>query len=125
MALGVAVALGLAVAGVLSTDSGQVTLPSAVERIVPVAGSLITPQGDVGADLADDLTGLLIIDGDEVPLDQLTRVEPLGQVFFSPGPGQYLRAFEPGTHSVTVVYWERTKTQADASSFTWQFRVGS
>lgn len=124
MAVGIAAAVGLVVTGFLVAESGETELPGAVERIVPADGALISPQGDVGADLADDHTGVLFVDGHEIPLDQLTVVEPLGQIFFSPGPGRDLASFEAGTHTVSVVYWRRQQTRDDASTFTWEFRVG-
>ncbi len=125
VAVAIAVALGLFVVGFYASDTDdEVTLPAEVERIVPSHGALIRPQGDVGADLADTYTGVLLIDGVELPLDQLTVVDELGQVFFNPGPDRDIVRFSPGTHSATVVYWPRDEGRDAAESFTWQFRVG-
>lgn len=125
MAVGVAGALGLLALGFTVSESGEKELPTAVQSITPSEGALISPQGSVGADLADDHTGVLVIDGTEVPLDQLTIVEPLGQVYFRPGEGLSLSAFEAGTHRVSVVYWPKAQSREESSAFTWQFRVGS
>lgn len=125
MAAGVALGIGLLVAGFYaSSNSEEVTLPPEVERIVPSAGSIIRPQGAVLVDLVDTYTGVLAIDGEEIPLDQLTVVEPLGQISFSPDEAKEITRFEPGTHSATVTFWEKAETRASAQSFTWQFRVG-
>jgi len=125
MTLGVVGAVTLIVIGVLIAEPTTPELPAAIESIVPGEGALISPQGSVGADLADDHTGVLIIDGAEVPLDQLTIVEPLGQIYFSPGADQIIPVFDAGTHRVSVVYWPKAQTRADATTYGWQFRVGS
>ena len=124
MAVAIVGAGALVVGGFLAADSGEEGLPAAVEGITPADGALVSPQGDVGADLADDHTGVLIVDGVEIPSEQLTLVEPLGQVFFSPGPGKNLSSFSAGTHRVSVVYWPKAQTREDGSSYSWQFRVG-
>lgn len=126
MAAGVAAALALMVLGFYASDSGDdAPLPEEVERIVPTRGALISPQGDVGADLADTFEGALRIDGAEIPLDQLTVVEATGQLFFNPGAGKDIERFTPGVHSASVIYWPQGESRDEASSFTWQFRVGS
>ncbi|MBI2168510.1 MAG: hypothetical protein HYU28_03270 [Actinobacteria bacterium] len=124
MAVAVASAIGLVVAGFLAAESDEVTLPDAIQRIIPTDGALIAPQGNVGVDLSDDHTGVLMIDGREIPGFQATSVESLGQVFFSPGPGKEIREFRAGTHRITVVYWDKAKTRDDGASFSWTFRVG-
>lgn len=125
MAVAVVAAAGLIVAGFYAADSeGGVAIPAEVERIVPSHQALISPQGSVGADLVNTHTGILQIDGTEVPADQLTLVEPLGQVFFTPGASKDIRLFEAGLHSASVVYWDKSESRDDSDSFTWQFRVG-
>lgn len=125
MAAGVALAAMLLVLGFRISDTGSgITLPPEVERIIPADGSLVSPQAQVGVDLLDDHTGVLAIDGREIPEDQLVRVDSLGQLFFSPGEDRDIEAFEPGRHSITVSYWPKTQTRDAAEDFTWQFQVG-
>lgn len=123
---GLVLVANLVVLAILSADTNpsKQNQPSAVESVLPDSGSLIRPQEDVGADLRDDYTGVLLIDRQEVPLDQLTVVEPLGQVSFRPGPGKEITAFRPGTHTATVIYWPQEKSRKESSSFSWTFKVG-
>jgi hypothetical protein len=106
-------------------------LPGEIESLVPVPGAVIRPQEDVGADLKDTFTGVLIIDGHRLPEDQIKVVPGLGQVSFRPGPEKDIRALTPGPHSATIVYWPQDKAGEDAArdagalkSYTWQFTAG-
>jgi hypothetical protein len=101
--------------------------PTSVETVTPRPGELIRQQDTITADLRDGLTGVLLIDGAEVPLDQLEIVKPLSQISFRPGPGKDLERFEPGDHTATVLSWVGTQFNrpAKVGSYSWRFRVGA
>jgi hypothetical protein len=125
VAVVIAAAAGLFALSFTTSDSGDgPTLPSGVHAIEPIHQALISPQGTIGVDLADDHTGVLLIGGQEVPEDQLVRVAPLGQLSFNPGPDKDVERFEAGTHTATVVYWPVAESRDAAQRFTWIFRVG-
>ena len=124
MALGIVVALTLVVLGFAGRVDEQVKLPRGIERVVPSVGALVRPQEEIGVDLANDRTGVLVLDGAEIPEDQLTRVDPLGQVFFRPGTDKDLDRFEAGNHRVTVLFWPKAATRDSAETFSWRFQVG-
>jgi hypothetical protein len=105
-------------------DEGP-SLPVEIEDVTPAPNSVIRPQEDVGADLDDTYTGVLLIDDVEIPLDQLQVVPPLGQVIFRPGEGKEISRLAPGPHRATIEYWPQNKTREEAArSFTWQFTAG-
>jgi len=110
-----------------NTRNERVGYPTAVEELTPRPGELIRQQDTITADLRDGLTGVLLIDGAEVPLDQLEIVKPLSQISFRPGPGKDLAKFEPGTHTATVLYWigSQQNRPAKVGSYSWPFRVGA
>jgi hypothetical protein len=128
----VAVLLVVASLGAVVLDSADTSRPSesrntavrlgaAVESVNPEDGEIL--QDAITADLRNDLTGVLVIDGIEVPEDQTDRVEPLGQVSFRPGPGKDIVRFEPKRHRVAVLYWEQGKRRpAHPGGYTWTFR---
>jgi hypothetical protein len=102
------------------------TFPVAVDTVTPRPGELMRPQDDVVADLDATLTGVLLIDGQEVPEDQTDRVLNLGEISFRPGPAKDVDAFDPGAHTATVLYWPQGKERpADPASYSWSFRVGA
>lgn len=126
IALLTVVNLGVVLLSASDTEPGGRRLPESVEGVFPGPGELVGLQETISADLRDDLTGVLVLDGVEVPEDQLDRVEPLGQVSFRPGGGKELRRLEPGTHTVVVLYWpQRTERPAEPSSYGWSFRAGA
>jgi hypothetical protein len=128
VALVVLVVLNLGVLALDQSDTstGGRTLPSAVDSVTPAPGELVRLQDTIGADLRDDLTGVLVLDGAEIPEDQLERVIPLAQVSFRPGPDQDLASFEAGEHTLVVLYWPQGKPRpARPSSYSWSFRAGA
>ncbi|MGI9120190.1 MAG: hypothetical protein ACR2G7_08750 [Acidimicrobiales bacterium] len=97
----------------------------AVERLVPSQGSQVLRQTEIGIDLAPEWTAVLLVDGKEIPEDQLRRVDAQNQVFFTPGPGKEIEQLEAGTVSVTAMVWRPVagETRADADVVRWTFQV--
>jgi hypothetical protein len=124
LAVAAVVAVNLLVAAaVIGGRDEAPELPSNIESVIPAPGSGMLAQDDVGADLLDTFTGVLLIDGVEIPEDQLRINRPLGQVSFRPGEGKDISRLEEGLHSATIVYWPQDRSRDDAKSFTWQFRA--
>jgi hypothetical protein len=121
-------ALNLVIFGLSSSDTSPEgrTLPNTIDSLTPAPGELIRLQDTIGADLRDDLTGVLLLDGVEIPEDQLDRVVPLAIVSFRPGPDQDLERFEAGEHTLTVLHWPQGKARpANPDSYSWSFRAGA
>ncbi len=122
----VAMLLAVATLGAVlldATDTSRVNEAprEAVESVNPANGEIL--QNAITADLRNDLTGVLVIDDVEVPEDQTNRVEELGQVSFRPGPGTDVVRFEPGPHTVTVLFWAQGEDRpAHPDRYTWTFR---
>ena len=105
--------------------------PVEIQELFPAESQLMLPQDKVGADLRDEFTGQVAIDGRIMPQDQITGDPNLGQVFFEPGPDKDLREISKGAHNATIEWWPREiKTAEDAAakralrSYTWAFKVG-
>jgi len=127
--LAVVISLGALLLNHSDTDTRteRFGYPTAVEEVTPRPGELIRLQDTITADLRDGLTGVLLIDRQEVPLDQLEIVKPLSQISFRPGPGKDLERFEPGVHTATVLYWVGTQFNRPdkVGSYSWEFRAGA
>lgn len=107
-----------------SSEPGEKALPSAVESVSPEPGTQADRRITVTVDLRDGLTGVLEIDGLRLPEDQLDYIAPQGIISFQPGPDQELSSFEPGEHTVRVLYWKATEAEpADPDSYGWRFRA--
>jgi hypothetical protein len=117
--------LAIIINAVSDTSDKSRVFPSEVENVNPPPNSVTGPIDTVSADLRNDLTGVLIIDRQEVPEDQLTR-DSLAVVSFRPGPGKDLRRFSAGTHQVTVLYWGATKPRPKhPAGYSWSFRAAA
>lgn len=130
--VGALVALNLIIVAVYVGGRGNevIDLPPAIDSVFPAPNSVIRPQESVGANLAEDHTGIVFIDDVRIPEDQLI-LRP-GEVLFRPGEGLEITRLAPGPHRATIKYWPQEKAtdeqQADAReiarSFTWQFTAG-
>ncbi len=103
----------------------EVAATGSVEQLVPPQGAQVLRQSEIGIDLAPEWTGVLQINGVEIPEDQLRRVPAQNQVFFSPGPGKDIEELPPGQVSVVALIWlpVAAETRDDADTVRWTFQV--
>jgi hypothetical protein len=100
------------------------TIDSAVEQVVPGDGEAALRQSQIGVDLETGWTGVLAVDGTEIPEDQLRRNDPLNQVFFTPGEGQVIEELDPGNHNASALIWRTaSQTRNEGRTVNWEFRV--
>jgi hypothetical protein len=109
-----------------TTPPAPVGQPTNVVSVQPTPGSLARPQTTLDAQLQTNLTGTFVLDGQEIPVNQLETAVATGEVAFRPGPGKSLEQFAPGNHTVTVEFWLATKPRpTNPGSYSWTFRVGA
>jgi hypothetical protein len=97
--------------------------PTAIVRLYPCPNDTDLRQGIIGVSLGSGLTGVLIVDYHEIPLDQL-RTGGANQIYFQPGPGTEIGALAPGPHRASVIYWPATGTREhDGNEYAWTFSV--
>jgi hypothetical protein len=110
-----------------TSPQGRPPLPVTVESISPERGELTGLVATVSVDLRNDLTGVLVVDGLEIPEDQLERVKELGEISFRPGPGKAITKLRTGSNEVVVKYWSQklTNRPANPPSFGWSFRASA
>jgi len=109
-----------------NADPKPLLTEQAVEELIPADGSpSVLRQAEIGIDLKPGWTGELSVNGRLIPEDQLRRNDPLNQVFFTPGPGKEIEAFDAGTVVVVANIWRPVdgETRDDARSVVWRFRV--
>lgn len=135
-----AVATGLLVIGFQGardqTATVQAVRPAAVLLVFPAEGASSLRQEPIGAQLADEFTGELAVDGAPIPLDQTQRPGSIGkdntpaaaglaglnQYSFAPGAGKEIERLAPGPHRATIYYWDRvTGSRETAMAYDWTF----
>jgi hypothetical protein len=129
VAIALIAVLNLGIILLVSSDTsapGTEALPDVVESIAPERGELTGLVDDVSVDLRDDLTGVLVIDGIEIPEDQTGGVPELGILTFRPGPDKELSRFRTGENTVVVRYWlQGEERPAEPASYGWRFRAAA
>jgi hypothetical protein len=131
VALLVVVNLGIVLVNASDTTrTGSNVLPADIQAVSPAPNRLTGLVDTVTVDLADQYTGVLVIDGIEIPEDQLERVPGIQQVSFRPGPGKEISQFRAGDNTVTVKYWngrlqDRPTNDKDLYSYSWTFRAAA
>jgi hypothetical protein len=116
-------------AGVRATDTGgedPVTVsgrPDVVEHLVPGAGDEVIRQAELGVDLAPGYDGTLLVNGVEIPTEELRRVPEQNQVFFTPGEGKVVEQLNAGPNCATAIVWKASagRGTADDQTFSWCF----
>jgi hypothetical protein len=97
--------------------------PEAVEFVFPQPGDRDLQQTTIVADLAPGYTGYLLIDGVEVPQDDIQFVDALNTVTLKPTEDSDYRELSAGEHCVTVVYRVIGEPRSQSSSYRWCFSV--
>lgn len=134
-----AAASALLVIGFQESKDGGIDLrqsrPVPVLRVFPAEGASSLRQEPIGAQLADEYTGEIEIDGRPIPLDQTERpvvgtdngrvqrgLAGLNQVSFTPGAGKDISSLSPGKHNARILFWLKAGgTRAQALSYSWSF----
>jgi len=124
-------ALAALYAGVRATDTADddpVTVsgrPDVVERLVPGEGDEVIRQAELGIDLAPGYEGTLVVNGVEIPDDELRLVPEQNQVFFTPGDGKVVEALHAGPNCALALVWKSSQGRGTANdkSFTWCFEA--
>ncbi len=147
LSLVIAVGLALVVRGIAVgvTGDDRADLPDAIESVDPVPEAVqVLSQTSVFVDLDSGYTGVLVIDGIELPtvdIDDLAEqfaAEPGQQIdlpattifeggnatlTFIPSDEALITGFESGLHRAQVIYWRVDDGRQRPRSFTWTFTV--
>lgn len=123
------------------TGDARIDYPPEIERVDPVPNSVsVLAQTSVFVDLQQGYTGVLVINGVEIPTFRIGQVEvepgrqieiPPVTVFepgnatltFRPSPGAPVERFENGMQLVEVIYWREDEGRQRSQSFIWEFNV--
>jgi hypothetical protein len=122
--------LALAVTGLVvgfaSAKTGDTAAPivynSYVRQLIPSPSAIERRQTQVGVRLVEGFQGRLIIDGKEIPDDQVyASLDPntgaggntgvlsdntlRNDVLFTPGPNKEFEIFSPGEHCAVAIFW--------------------
>jgi hypothetical protein len=144
VSFGLALGVVLIVYGFATARTGRDAqgLPDEIESISPAKGDQVLRQSAIEVDLIPGYRGVLIIDGEELPVVDLegsatagpgetinaditaTKFEPGNNTLtYQPQKGAPIAQFATGPHEVKVVYWKIDEGRQAARSFTWQFEV--
>ncbi len=95
-----------------------------VELLLPQRNAQVPQQSSVGIDLVADWTGVLVLNGTEIPEDQLQITPELGLIQYTPADDQAVEELRAGTNTITAVVWPRSESRETASqNVTWTFEV--
>ena len=77
-----------------------------VENLIPRRDAQVPQQSNVGIDLVTGWDGVLIVNGVNIPEDQLQVTPEIGLIEFTPGEGKAVEALETGQNCVAAVVWK-------------------
>ena len=102
-AAAIVLAVGVAVTDLNKPDDTPQS--EVVERYVPKPDDEVLRQAELGIDLASGYEGTLTVNGVEIPEDELRRVPPQNEVYFTPGEGKAVERLLAGRNCVTATVW--------------------
>jgi hypothetical protein len=141
----IALGLALIVRGLAVSITGdeRANLPETIESVEPVpAAEQVLSQTRVFVDLENGYTGVLVVDGVELPTVSIDDVaeqftaEPGQQIdlpattiyepgnatlTFTPSDDALVQKFETGQHRVQVIYWKVIEGRQRPRSYSWTF----
>ncbi len=77
-----------------------------VENLLPRRNAQVPQQSNVGIDLVTGWDGTLVIDGVEIPRDQLQLTPEIGLIEFTPAEGRAVEELDSGQNCVSAVIWK-------------------
>ena len=105
-------------------DNATAGSPDVIEFLVPPQGAEVLQQANVAADLAAGWTGTLVINGTEIPEEQLFREPGQNIVEYRPGPGQVIEQLPAGRNCARVLTWRVNESRERARTpVEWCFDV--
>jgi len=104
-------------------DDPAVVTGEAVERTFPEDGAEILRQDRIGVDLAPGYTGVLSVNGEAIPEDELEINDALGEVTFRPGEGRAVEAFRGGANCAVAEFWRLQEGRTASRTVRWCFEV--
>ena len=95
-----------------------------VDELIPQRNASVVQQQTVGIDLIPTWTGVLVIDGTEIPQDQMQVTPELGLIQFTPNEGLAVEQLRAGTNTVSAIVWPRSESRETAArTIAWTFEV--
>ena len=149
LGLSLLIAVGLVLIGrgmaVSLTGDDRAKLPDEIESVEPFPEAVqVLSQSRVFVDLESGYTGVLVIDGVELPtvniddVDQQFSAEPGQQIdlpattifepgnftlTFTPGDDALVKKLDTGQHTAQVIYWKIVEGRQHPLSYSWTFNV--
>jgi hypothetical protein len=95
-----------------------------VENLIPRRDAQVPQQSNVGIDLVTGWAGTLVIDGVEIPGDELQVTPEIGLIEYTPGDGKAVEALDAGQNCVSAVIWKVSDGRGVADrTIPWCFEV--
>lgn len=114
--------VGLVIAFQLHDDSPNPRLrPSAIRAISPEQDTLQLRQTEIFVELDPSYTGSLIVNGTQIPDDQLDVIKGLNRYSFTPADGREVKTLPPGRNCIVVTF--ASVGGGSPGSYQWCFNV--
>ena len=94
-----------------------------VELLAPSPESSVLSQAQIVIDLTSPYSASLVVNGVQIPDDQVQIRPELNQVIFTPGPGKVIAKLGGGRNCVEADIYRLDGTQEDIPAKRWCFNV--
>ena len=95
-----------------------------VENLLPRRNAQVPQQSSVGIDLVTGWEGTLVVDGVEIPEDELQVTPEIGLIEYTPGEGKAVERLDAGQNCVSAIIWMIADGRGvDDRTIPWCFEV--
>ena len=104
----------------------NITNSRVVLDVLPALNTTALPrQTRIFAKLKPGYVGSLVVNGTEIPADQVDHLEGSNTVGFLPGPKTAAGALKAGKNCALVFFWKPELSRATAESYEWCWTVSN
>ncbi len=93
----------------------------AIDALIPPRNAEVLSQDTVGVDLAPGYDARLVINGVDIPREQVRHQPNLNRFTFRPDKGKAIESLQAERNCVEAVYWPQEVGPSDADTITWCF----
>ncbi|MCY4164347.1 MAG: hypothetical protein OXE93_09090 [bacterium] len=105
------------------TDGNDVSVTgnASIDALIPPRSAEVLSQETVGIDLAQGYEVRLVLNGVELPADQLRHSPDINRYSFRPDRGKVVERLRAEQNCVQATYWPQEVGPSDSQTITWCF----
>ncbi|MXW42280.1 MAG: hypothetical protein F4138_04890 [Acidimicrobiia bacterium] len=105
------------------TDSSDITVTgnASIDALIPPRNAEVLSQDNVGIDLVQGYEVRLVLNGIELPRNQIRHSPDINRYTFRPDQGKAVESLRAEQNCIQATYWHQAMGPSDSTNITWCF----